>query len=58
LVFILLSRLGFRRFDVRIYECLNRAKKLKSMIADLCYLSENYKNFAHFILSENEPEKR
>jgi hypothetical protein len=50
-------RLGFRRIYVRIYECQNQAKKLKSMIADLCYLSENYKNFAHFRWSEIESEQ-
>jgi len=52
------GHLGIRWIYVRIYECRNRAKKLKSMIADLSYLSENYKNFAHFILSGIEPEKR
>jgi hypothetical protein len=51
-------RLGIAQIDGRIYGCRNRAKKSKSMIADLCYLSENYKNFAHFIVSEKEPEKR
>jgi hypothetical protein len=52
------GHLGFRWIYVRIYECQNWAKNLKSMIADLCYLSENYKNSAPFRLSDLEPEKR